>query len=232
MRTTYAALALLTLTLWPRAGLAQDLESGKDVWGPCAGCHGRSGEGGKGGEYPRLAGQPEAFLLEQLVAFQKRTRKNLPMFPYTEPRELSPRDMKDVAAYLTQIQLPTRAPEFKPTDGALERLKAMEKVLVVPRVVGDVDKGKELYGKRCASCHGRSARGKKEGYAGLVGQYPRYLQRQLDAFVKGERAHENDEVGGVLNELTGKDLTDILAWLTSIQDQEPEAESSGAGSNK
>lgn len=221
---------VLLAVFWSCAALAQDLESGKDVYGPCAGCHGRYGEGGKGGEYPRLAGQPAAYLVEQLVAFQDRKRKNMPMFPYTEPRELSPRDMKDVAAYLQQLQLLTRAPEFKPADGALERLKAMEKVIVVPRVAGDVEQGRALYAKRCGSCHGRTGGGKKEGYAGLVGQYPRYLQRQLAAFVKGEHAHENDEVGGVLNELADKDLTDILAWLTSIQDQDPGADRADAGS--
>ena len=220
---------LLTSLLCSLSALAQDVESGKDVYGPCAGCHGRYGEGGKGGEYPRLAGQPAAYLVEQLVAFQERKRKNLPMFPYTEPRELSQRDMKDVAAYLNQLELLTRAPDFKPTDGALERLKAMERVIVVPRVPGDTEHGRALYAKRCGSCHGRTGKGKKEGYAGLVGQYPRYLQRQLDAFVKGARAHENDEVGGVLDELTGKDLGDILAWLTSVQDQAPEADAADAG---
>jgi cytochrome c553 len=153
----------------------------------------------------------------------------MPMFPYTEPRELSQRDMKDVAAYLSQLVLLSRAPVFKPTDGALERLKAMEKVIVVPRVVGDVEKGAALYEKRCGSCHGRRGQGKKEGDAPLVGQYPRYLQRQLDAFKRNERAHENDEAGGVLDELSAKDLTDVLAWLTSIQDEAPEDESVDAG---
>ena len=148
------------------------------------------------------------------------------MFPYTEPRELSKSDMKDVAAYLAQLELLTRAPVFKPTDDALDRLKAMEKVIVVPRVVGDVEKGSALYARKCGSCHGRTGRGKKDGSAGLVGQYPKYLQRQLSAFVKNERGHENDEVGGVLDELSAKDLTDILAWLTSVQDQEPEAATS------
>jgi cytochrome c553 len=221
---------MVLLVLWSCAAFAQDVESGKDVFGPCAGCHGRYGEGGKGGEYPRLAGQPTAYLVEQLVAFQDRKRKNLPMFPYTEPRELSQRDMKDVAAYLHQLQLLTRAPEFKPTDGALERLKAMERVIVVPRIAGDVEQGQVLYAKRCGSCHGHTGQGKKEGYAGLVGQYPRYLQRQLAAFVKGERAHENDEVGGLLNELSARELNDILAWLTAIQDRDPAIDGADGGS--
>ena len=51
------------------------------------------------------------------------------------------------------------------------------------------------------------------------------LQRQLDAYLAGARPHETEEAGkGVLTKLTPKDLTDVLAWLTSIQDLEVEAE--------
>jgi cytochrome c553 len=216
--------AALVTGLFAASALAQDAQSGKDVYGPCAACHGKYGEGGKGGEYPRVAGQPAGFVVDQLVLFQTRKRHNLPMFPYTEPRELSAGDMKDVAAFLAGIKLPTRAPSFKDTDDALFRLEAMEKVLVVSRVEGDVQAGATTYKRRCASCHGRQGQGKKS-FPALVGQYPDYLQRQLDEYLKGSRPHENEEAGkGVLTKLTPKDLTDVLAWLTSIQDQEVEAE--------
>ncbi len=211
---------LLLLTLAPLAALAQDAVSGRDVYGPCAGCHGGNGEGGKGGAYPRLAGMSASYLVDQLKLFQDRKRNNLPMFPYTERRELSEGDMKDVAAYLTKIVLPTRMPEFKPTDGALERLNAAGRVLVVPRVAGDVENGKAVYRELCASCHGRNGRGNKT-FPMLVGQYPNYLQRMVASFTRKERSHDEDEPGeGSLKELDPKDMKDILAWLTSIQDQD------------
>ncbi len=215
----------------PAAALAQSAEDGRDVYGPCAACHGANGEGGKGGEYPRLAGQPASFIVASLQQFQARKRHNLPMFPYMEPRELSPQDMKDVAAWLTAIVLPSKAPEFKETDGALDRLLAMEKVLVVPRVEGDVGKGQATYRRKCGSCHGKGARGNaKKAVPALVGQYPAYLQRQVDAYRKGERgADESDPMNGVLTGLSPQEVTDVLAWLTSIQDQEPEPEAAGAG---
>ena len=65
------------------------------------------------------------------------------MFPYTEPRELNERDMRDVSAFLSQVKLPTRPPVFKDTDSALDRLLMMEKVLVVPRIEGDPGDGGE-----------------------------------------------------------------------------------------
>lgn len=215
---------VLLLLVLPTVVAAQNVQDGKDVCGPCAACHGANGEGGKGGEYPRIAGQPPAFTLFSLKQFQERKRKNLPMFPYTEPRELSERDMKDVAAYLATISLPTKVPEFKDSDSSLDRLLMMERVLVVPRVDGDVRRGKATYRKACAKCHGPTAMGRDEKRAPLlVGQYPDYLRRQFDAFKKGERGAEADDpMKGVLDPLSDQELTDVLAWLTSIQEDAQE----------
>ena len=77
---------------------AQNLERGKEINGVCAGCHGEFGQGGKRGEYPRLAGQRKAHLVDQLLAFRKRTRINLPMFPYTQEREMSNADIEEEVA--------------------------------------------------------------------------------------------------------------------------------------
>lgn len=208
------------------AGRAQNLADGKDVYGPCAACHGQNAEGGKEGEYPRLAGQPASFIINSLKQFQDRKRLNLPMFPYAEPRELSEQDMRDVAAFIQALVLPTRMPDISPTATALERLLAAERVLIVPRVQGDAAKGKALFRKNCGTCHGKSAQGKPSRDAPrLVGQYPNYLRRQFDKFKKGERAGDEDHpMNGVLDDVSPADFTDVLAWLTSIQDQEPEAD--------
>ena len=215
-------LAVSAAVLAPAAAQAQDLNNGREVYGPCAACHGANGEGGKGGEYPRLAGQTPAYILAQLKAFQDRKRLNLPMFPYTEPRELPPADMVDVATYVAGISLPARAPVFKETDGALDRLRAMEQVLVVPRVKGDLNRGERLYLRSCADCHGRY--GVAPGnHPNLVGQYPNYLDRQMVDMAKGVRLHERTAVSkDVVTALTATDRRDILAYLTSVQDRVPE----------
>jgi cytochrome c553 len=169
-----------------------------------------------------VAGQPAEFTVAQLKLYQARKRYNVAMFPYTEPRELTEQDMKDVAAYLARIDLPARAPVFKDTDGALDRLLAMEKVLVVPRVQGDGQKGQALFRQKCATCHGRNGRGRKNAPS-LVGQYPAYLRRQVDGFLAGNRPHDHKEAGkGSLHKLAPGDFTDILAWLTDIQEQPTE----------
>jgi len=229
---------LLTASLGHAAEQPGQQDSGKDVNGPCAACHGEFGEGGKRGEYPRIAGQRPAYLEQQLRNFRSRERMNLPMFPYTQERELSDADIKAVAAYLAGIELPTRPPDFKETDDALTRLRAMEKVMIIPRLEGDLENGKRSYDENCAHCHGKTGRGINR-FPMLVGQYTNYLQRQIDIYLKGERPHDTvaDEAEedskakpvdkpkpikkGILDRLTEKDLNDILAHITHMQDATP-----------
>ncbi len=230
---------LMTASLGHAAEQPGQQDSGKEVNGPCAACHGEFGQGGKRGEYPRIAGQRPAYIEQQLRNFRSRERLNIPMFPYTQERELPDADIKAVAAYLAGIELPTKPPEFKDTDGALTRLLAMEKVMIIPRLEGDLDNGKKLYDENCAHCHGKTGRGVNR-FPMLVGQYTNYLQRQIDIYLKGERLHdqvadeEEEEAPkakpadqpkpvkkGILNRLAEKDINDILAHITYLQDATP-----------
>ena len=53
----------------------------------------------------------------------------------------------------------------------------------------------------------------------LVGQYTNYLKRQVDLYLKGDRPHDGEGTTGVLNGLKEQDIQDVLAYLTSIQEQ-------------
>ena len=213
---------LIALFLFGAAQLAgaQNLEKGKDINATCAGCHGEFGQGGKKGEYPRIGGQRAAHIADQLKSFRNRSRINLPMFPYTQEREMSDQDVEDISAYLASIELPTQWPEFKPDDDALTRLTAMEKVMIIPRAPGDLDNGQKIYNKECFACHGKDGMGRGK-FPRLVGQYSNYLMKQMTAFVKGERSHDEVEMVGILNQLKAQDLQDILAYLTLIQSGQP-----------
>ena len=191
-------------------------DKGREINGVCAACHGEYGQGGKRGEYPRLAGQRAAYLKDQLKSFRARKRINIPMYPYTQERELPDEDIETISEYLAAIRLPTEWPQFKDSDDALTRLTATEKVMIVPRAEGDIDNGKAIYQKECFSCHGRDGRGRGK-FPMLVGQYTSYLKKQADAYLKGERPHDDEGVTGILNRISEKDIQDILAYLTSIQ---------------
>lgn len=204
----------ICLIAWPLA--AQNLENGRDINETCAGCHGALGQGGKKGEYPRLAGQRASYIEDQLRSFRARKRVNIPMIPYTEEREMHDADIVDVAAYLHSIELSTKIPDFKPTDDAYTRLLAMDKVMIISRVEGDIEKGGVHYHEHCANCHAKDGRGRSD-FPFLVGQYTNYLMKQMTAYRKKERPHDNDTPGGVLDRFSETDLQDILAYLTSIQ---------------
>lgn len=212
--------ALLLLWGLSQVGWAQNLERGKEINATCAGCHGEFGQGGKRGEYPRIAGQRQPHIMDQLRAFRLRTRVNLPMFPYTQERELSDADIQDVSAYLAAVELPTKWPEFKDSDDALTRLTAVEKVMIIPRASGNLDNGGAIYNKECVTCHAKDGMGRGK-FPRLVGQYTSYLRKQMDAFIKGERPHDEVELKGILNQLKEQDLQDILAYLTLIQTPQP-----------
>lgn len=197
--------------------VAVDLEKGKEINGTCAACHGDQGAGGKKGEYPRLAGQRAAYLERQLKSFRARTRINIPMFPYTQERELSDEDIKDVSAYLAGIELSNRMPTYTGKEDALTKLLMAEKVMIIPRAEGDLANGEAIYQKKCAACHGKSGKGRGM-FPVLVGQYTSYLKRQADLYLKGDRPHDEEGVVGVLNTLKEQDIQDILAYLTSIQE--------------
>jgi len=208
---------LLAGVLASSAAVAVDREKGKEINGTCAACHGDQGAGGKKGEYPRIAGQRVAYIENQLKNFRSRTRVNIPMYPYTQERELSDEDIKDIAAYLAGIELSNKMPTFKGTEDALTRLQMVDRVMIIPRAEGNLEHGEALYQKQCASCHGKTGKGKGM-FPMLVGQYTNYLKRQVDLYLKGDRPHDEQGVVGVLNGLKERDIQDILAYLTAIQE--------------
>ena len=197
-----------------------DPETGRQINGVCAACHGDSGQGGKKGEYPRLAGQNVEYIMEQLHKFKARKRINIPMFPYTEERELPDEDIVHIAHYISAIKLETQPPVFKENEDALVRLLAMEKVLNIPRSEGNVEAGAKIYKTECAPCHKKDGMGHKT-VPMLAGQYTNYLKRQIDKFIKGDRIHDEDMKDpskDILNLLKPEEIRDILAFLTTLDD--------------
>ncbi len=217
------ALCLMIVLGTPGHAREPDLDNGEEINETCAGCHGEYGEGGKQGQYPRLAGQPPQFLIDQLVLFRERKRPNLAMVEYVDERQMPDPDIQDIAAYLAAIELPTRlAPidESAPDFDALARLKEAERVMQVPRAEGDIEAGEKLYKRECASCHGRDGRGDvKAAVPMLAGQYTNYLWRQVDKYTAGIRIHDpSAPEDRLLAEFTRDQLRDIFAHVSVLDD--------------
>jgi cytochrome c553 len=214
-RLRFSLLAACLALSYP--ALAADLDKGKEINGTCAACHSDNGQGGKKGEYPRIAGQQAKYIESQLKSFRSRTRVNIPMFPYTQERELSDDDIRDIAAYLSGIVLETKMPTYTGNEDALTKLLMADRVMIIPRAEGDLANGEAIYQKQCAACHGKTGKGRGM-FPMLVGQYTNYLMRQVDLYLKGDRPHDEDGTVGRLNALKPQDIQDIMAYLTSIQE--------------
>ncbi len=194
-----------------------DLDLGEEINEVCAGCHGEYGEGGKQGEYPRLAGLPVAYISQQLKLFKEEKRKNMPMRPYANERELPDEDIPSIAVFLSQIKLTSQMPVFDKNTSAYDKLLIAKKVFNIPKQEGDIALGKKIYSKECKSCHGRNGKGKKNSdIPPLAGQYTQYMLRQMDHFAKGKREHDDD--ADFFAEMKVDEIQAIMAYLSVMDD--------------
>ena len=200
------------------AGEAEiDLDLGDEINQVCAGCHGEYGEGGKNGEYPRLAGLPADYISAQIKLFKEEKRKNMPMRPYANDRELPDEDIPSVAAFLSQIKLTSEMPDFDETVTAYEKLLIAKKVFNIPKLEGDIELGEELYVDDCQLCHGKNGAGKDDSDTPpLAGQYTQYMTKQILQFANGERWHEYAEE--LFAEMEPEEIRAIMAYLSITDD--------------
>jgi len=212
------AVAVMALGLSSGAAWAEEegyAEDGKDIYVVCAPCHGPEGQGGGGGDYPRLAGFSTEYLINQLRAFKLRERINIPMFPFTVERELTDQDILDVSAYITEMKLETRLPDMGEDVDGYVRLLAAKQVLQIPRAEGDVDKGAALYKEGCARCHGEKGEGRPHDPP-LAGQYTKYMKKQFQDILDDKRLHPRPQK--LIAPLSADDIQNLLAYFSILDD--------------
>ena len=200
------ALVSICLVLTAPAVLAADAAAGAATFQKaCAGCHGADGIGGKDGEYPRLAGLPAGYLVQQIKDFRDQKRANKPMLPIFKAGRLSTDQIADLAAHLSALPVPEPA-----------------QVGVPLAVEGDLALGEELYLRDCALCHGQAGEGKPgTDNPPLRTQWPAYLKRQLTDLRGERRGHEYREA--LFQEAEPEELDAILAWILHLNRQTPSA---------
>lgn len=182
-----ASSIIVTLLFAGNVAAATDIEAGKDRAGMCSNCHGAGGNS-RSANFPSLAGQKPAYLVNQLRAFRSGTRKNGMMQNMTA--NLSDQEINNIAAYF----------------GSLDNNSAG----------GDSDlaeKGKSKV-SMCFGCHGMGAKGLGVTPR-LAGQHPAYLQRQLQAFKDGSR--KNGPMRGIANMLSADDMAAVVEHMGSLE---------------
>lgn len=203
-------LAIVGLSISSFSALAAELDAeavkrGQASAAICASCHQADGSGMNipGGEsWPRLAGLNRDYLVAQVNAFKEGTRSSPTMTPFAGM--LNPQQLLDVSSYYAS--LPTKPITVAHADAAL---LAHGKKLALE---GDWDR----YIVSCSSCHGPDNQGVGVDFPGIAGQQPSYIAQQLEAWQKGVRKNDPQNLmGAIAQRLNSNDIAAVSAWLAS-----------------
>jgi cytochrome c553 len=145
-----------------------DATAGQGKAAACGACHGVDGNSSDA-QYPKLAGQHEAYIAHQLQNFKSGTRQNAIMMGMATP--LSVQDMQDIGAYFASKQsLPGVADQALVAQG--EKLYRE----------GDTARGIPA----CMACHSIDGRGNPGAmYPQLTSQHAQYIEAKLKDFHDG-----------------------------------------------
>jgi len=170
----------------------------------CAACHGLQGEGTNNDYFPRLAGKPAGYLMNQLVAFRDGRRRYPPMNYLLEYQ--SDGYLQKIADYFAALRPPATPQAVSDVSAAV---LARGRSLVAD---GDMAHGVPA----CSRCHGPKLTGMEPAIPGLVGLHASYISAQLGAFRYGTRtAAAPDCMQYIASSLTESDVTAVAAWLAS-----------------
>jgi cytochrome c553 len=200
---------LIGLALFPTLAGAQTTQSAPDTINArllaCAACHGTQGQGTDNDYFPRLAGKPAGYLMNQLVAFRDGRRRYPPMnylLEYIPNAYLQ--QMADHFAALRPPPVPQAVADA--AAGVLARGRS---------IVADGDAAHGV--PACSRCHGPALTGMEPAIPGLVGLRASYISAQLGAWRYGTRtAAAPDCMQIVAASLTESDVTAVAAWLSSV----------------
>jgi cytochrome c553 len=166
----------------------------------CSSCHGFEGRS-ISPTFPRLAGQRDDYIVEQLTAFRDHTRADPHAHTYMwgMAARLTDADIKGLAAYYT-----SRAPVAgSPSDSAL--MQAGKAIFDDGIEARDVP--------ACQVCHGARGEG-NEAIPRLAGQHPAYIREQLANFSSNARANEIMHFNS--QNLTQREIDELAAYAGSL----------------
>lgn len=156
----------------------------------CITCHGFEGNA-RAQDYPRLAGQPKAYLKKQLKAFASGERSDSTMT--TLAVSLSDSDIDGLAAFFAKMA-PQPNTTFSADPGRVARGEALAKT------------------KGCVACHGQQLEGKGLNPR-LAGQGYDYLVDQLMRFKSGARNDVSGAMPAIAAALSQQEIGDVASYL-------------------
>ena len=194
---TMAAGALANPTPAP---VPADPAKGKLIAGQiCAACHGVDGNSVAAAN-PVLAGQHPDYIVKQLTEFKSGKRNNAIMLGMAST--LSDQDMKNVAAWFgTQ----------KPKAREAQDPKTMEAGRAIYRT--GIASAKV---PACMACHGPAGNRMPSQYPRVGSQFGSYIEAQMLAFKKGERAN-NPIMTDIAKRMSDSDIKTVSNYISGLR---------------
>lgn len=184
------------------ATMLGDAKAGEAKAAVCGACHGVDGNPSDK-QYPKLAGQNEAYIARQLASFKDQKRQNPIMLGFASA--LSPQDMHDIGAFFaTKTALPGVADEK-----LVERGQALYRG-------GDAKLGVPA----CMACHGPDGRGMAgSGFPQLGGQWTDYVSAKLHDWKNGTSWGDDATakiMPTVVQNLNDADITALASYIEGL----------------
>ena len=159
----------------PEVAKMGNADAGSELVATCAACHGADGNS-VNADWPKLAGQNQRYLYEQLKLFQSGDRQNALMMAVTPYlNTLTDSDLLDISAFYESN--PTSVGQAKNDEELLELGMNLYRG-------GNIEKGIPA----CTACHSVYGNGNAlAGFPAVAGQQIGYLTTTLKAYRASER---------------------------------------------
>lgn len=170
----------------------------------CVMCHGKEGRATNAGYFPRIAGKPAGYLLNQLQNFREGRRHNATMNHLMQ--HMSDEYLQEIANYFSSLDLPY--PPARASALSVDQQRAAETLVFK----GAPDRNIPA----CVACHGANMAGRQPAMPGLLTLPPDYLIGQLGAWRTGQRhAKVPDCMADIAKRLTPEEVGTVARWLSS-----------------
>jgi cytochrome c553 len=194
-------MSLLVSMVFSTAQAAGDPVAGKAASASCAACHGVDGNSANP-EWPKLAGQHQGYLIQQLVYFGDGERDNAIMKGMAA--NLSDEDRANLSAYYSgqKVSYGTADPELVELGERIYR-------------GGNSESGVAP----CMGCHGPKGAGNPDAnYPALRGQHAKYVENQLHGFAEGNRVNENSikMMQIIASRMTNKEIRAVASYIQGL----------------
>jgi cytochrome c553 len=212
MKKSFLSIICLLVTFTANQALAVgDAAAGESKVAMCAGCHGSDGNSVVA-SFPKLAGIGEKYITQQLRMVKSGERVIVEMTGILNGS--SDQDLQDMAAYYDSKTRQTSGAQ----DITLVGISNPEEALGYGENVyrgGNLKTGVAA----CTGCHSPSGNGNgPAGYPGLGGQHAAYIEKQLLAYRRGERASGGNAIimQGVAANLSDKEIKAVANYISGL----------------